>query len=365
MQKACALTQSPPRPAIPAGARRPESQRANERPAKAPETIGFLLEKNFAMMGFATAIEPLRQANRLSGKSLYQWRLVSPDGKPVLASNGIELKADHSLADPVRFDAVYVCGGMDSPTLRDRAVFAWLNRLARHGCRIGSISGGTYALARAGLLTGYRCCIHWEYLQPFKEEFPDLEVSDDLFEIDRDRATCSGGTSSLDMMLHLIRLDHGHDLAMAVAEQAIHTQVREADHRQRLTPAARLGVTHPKLLSVIGLMEQNLEQPLERSVLARRVGLSVRQVERLFHKYLDTRPMRYYLALRLARARQLLTQSDRSILDVALACGFETASHFSKCFHAAYDRTPSNYRQGLRRAWPEAAAQPPRARPSA
>lgn len=323
-----------------------------------PEVIGFLLENNFAMMGFASAIEPLRQANRLSGRNLYQWRLVSPDGKPVKASNGIELRADHSINDQVRFDAVYVCGGMDSPTLRDRTVFAWLNRLARHGCRLGTLSGGTYALARAGLLTGYRCCIHWEYMQPFCEEFPDLDVSDDLFEIDRDRATCSGGTSALDMMLHIIRLDHGHDLAMAVAEQAVHTQVREADHRQRLTPAARLGVTHPKLLSVIALMEQNLEQPLDRSDLAKRVGLSVRQVERLFHKYLDTRPMRYYLALRLARARQLLTQTDRSILDVALACGFETASHFSKCFHAAYDRTPSNYRQSLRRAFPADAAVP-------
>lgn len=320
------------------------------------ELIGFLLEPNFALMGFAAGIEPLRQANRLSGKELYRWRLVSADGKPVKASNGIVLSVDHSLADSVGFDAVYVCGGLESPNLRDRAVFAWLNRLARHGCRIGSISGGTYALARAGLLAGYRSCIHWEYLQPFREEFPDLDISDDIFEIDRDRATCSGGTSALDMMLHMIRLDHGHDLAMAVAEQAIHTQVREADHRQRLTPAARLGVTHPKLLSVIGLMEQNLEIPLDRADLAQRVELSVRQVERLFHKYLDTRPMRYYLALRLARARLLLTQTDHSILDVALACGFETASHFSKCFHAAYDRTPSNYRQSLRRAWPPEAA---------
>lgn len=325
------------------------------------ELVGFLLEPNFALMGFAAGIEPLRQANRLSGKELYKWRLVSADGRPVKASNGILLTPDHSLADPVAFDAVYVCGGLESPTLRDRGVFAWLNRLARHGCKIGSISGGTYALARAGLLNGYRCCIHWEYFQPFREEFPDLDVSDDIFEIDRDRLTCSGGTSALDMMLHMIRLGHGHDLAMAVAEQAIHTQVREADHRQRLTPAARLGVTHPKLLSVIGLMEHNLEQPLDRSDLARRVGLSVRQVERLFHKYLDTRPMRYYLALRLARARLLLTQTDHSILDVALACGFETASHFSKCFHAAYDRTPSNYRQSLRRAWPVSADGPPRA----
>src|SRR5262249_41055702 len=160
----------------------------------------------------------------------------------------------------------------------------------------------------------------------------ELEVGDDLFEIDRDRATCSGGTAALDMMLHLIRIDHGHDLAMSVAEQVIHTQIRDPEDSQRLAPAARLGVTHPKLLSVIAMMEKNLEQPLDRTELARRVDLSVRQVERLFHKYLNTRPMRYYLTLRLARARLLLTQTDRSILDVALACGFETASHFSKCF---------------------------------
>lgn len=148
--------------------------KAQERGKDKPdaELIGFLLEPNFAMMGFAAGIEPLRQANRLSGKELYRWRLVSADGKPIQASNGIALTPDHSLADGTGFDAVYVCGGLDSPTLRDRAVFAWLNRLARHGCRIGSLSGGTYALARAGLLTGYRACIHWEYLQPFREEFP-------------------------------------------------------------------------------------------------------------------------------------------------------------------------------------------------
>lgn len=314
------------------------------------QEIGVLLLPNFAFMAFAAAIEPLRHANRLSGRTLYRWHLLSVDGKPVAASNLIALTPEAAIGDSTtRFDAVYVAGGLESENIRDRAIFAWLNRMVRHGSRIGGLSTGTYVLARAGLLNGYRSCIHWEYLQPFREEFPDLDVTDDLFEIDRDRATCSGGTAALDMMLHLIRLDYGHDLAMAVAEQVVHTQVREADHHQRLSPAARLGVTHPKLLSVIGMMEQNIEQPLDRAELAQKVGLSVRQVERLFHKYLDTRPMRYYLALRLARARLLLTQTDRSILDVALACGFETASHFSKCFHSAYSRTPSSYRQSLRR----------------
>ena len=326
---------------------------ASVAPATRAQEIGILLLPNFAMMGFAAAIEPLRHANRLSGRALYRWHLLSVDGKPVVASNLVALTPESAITDPaLRLDAVYVAGGLDSENVRDRAIFAWLNRMSRHGSRIGSLSTGTYVLARAGLLNGYRSCIHWEYLQPFREAFPDLDVTDDLFEIDRDRATCSGGTAALDMMLHLIRLEHGHDLAMAVAEQVVHTQVREADHHQRLSPAARLGVTHPKLLSVIGMMEQNLEQPLDRADLARKVGLSVRQVERLFHKYLDTRPMRYYLALRLARARLLLTQTDRSILDVALACGFETASHFSKCFHSAYSRTPSSYRQSLRRVMP-------------
>ena len=313
-------------------------------PSSLPQHIGFFIVPQFAMMGFGAAIEPLRSANRMSGRELYSWHILSADGKPVTASNGIQIVPQGSIADHPPISMLVVCAGLNAQLYEDKQVFNWLRKLDRQGIDIGAISLGPYLLAKAGLLDGYRCTLHWENLASFTEAYPHLEVTSELFEIDRNRFTCSGGVAAFDLMLHLITLQHCHALAAQVSEQFIHDRIRSARDHQRMALPARLGVRHPKLVKVIKMMEDSLEEPIARAKLAEAVGLSSRQLERLFRKYLGRTPTRYYLELRLNRARLLLLQTDMSVLDVALACGFVSASHFSKCFREFFGRTPREER---------------------
>ncbi len=190
------------------------------------------------------------------------------------------------------------------------------------------------------MLDGVECTIHWESLPGFVEEFPEIPVTSDLFEVSQNRFTCSGGTAALDMMLYLIALKHGNALATKVSEQCLVDRMRNPQDRQRMPLRVRLGVHHPKLITAIEMMEANLEEPLSQEMLAKYVGLSQRQLERLFNKHLGRTPTQYYLDLRLERARHLLYQTDMPIISVALACGFVSASHFSKCYRQMYGRPP-------------------------
>ena len=296
------------------------------------------------MIAFTAAVEPMRVANRLSGKQLFSWHLFTLDGKPVASSNGIELHPEGSIESASRFRTIIICGGLDIHLVAAKGLVSWLRRMDRQGADIGSICTGSHILAKAGLLDGYRCTIHWENLASFCEEFPDLDVTTELFEIDRTRFTCSGGTAAIDMMLNVISRQHGHELAAKVADQFMHERIRDHHDHQRMSLPARLGVRHPKLLAVIGKMEEHLEEPLGRSELAKSANLSTRQLERLFRKYLNRSPARYYLELRLNKARLLLLQTNMSVIDVALACGFVSASHFSKCYRDFFGRTPRNER---------------------
>lgn len=309
-------------------------------PNDVPSRIGFLLIPNFSMMAFTSGVEPLRAANRMAGRALYDWRIYSSDGEPVTASNGIPVVPHQKIADIDREKVLIIVSGIDVHKYENDRVLGFVRRMSRQGAILGALCTGSHVLAKAGLLEGRRCTIHWENLGGFTEEFPEIEVSSDLYEIDRDRFTCSGGTAALDMMLHLIGNQHGRTLANQVSEQFIHDRIREPHDHQRMELRSRLGVSHPKLIAVIGEMEQNLEEPLSQTDLADRAELSTRQLERLFRKYLGSTPTRYYLTLRLQRARQLLVQTSMSILSVALACGFVSASHFSKCYRECFGRTP-------------------------
>ncbi|MGF6229365.1 transcriptional regulator GlxA family with amidase domain [Inquilinus ginsengisoli] len=320
-------------------------------PAFDTETIGFLLIPQFSMIAFTSAVEPLRIANRMAGKPLYRWTVLSKDGQAVKASNGISVGVDTSLAELSRqsglskpLDMIFACSGLGIERYRDDEVFAWLRRAERQGVGIGALCTGSHLLARAGLLGGYRCAIHWENLPGFAETFPEIPVSSDLFEVDRKRYTCSGGTAAIDMMMHLIALRQGRDLATKVSEQCLVDRIRSPHDRQRLPLRARLGVHNPKLVSAIELMEANIAEPLPQEELAAHVGLSRRQLERLFRKQLGHSPAHYYLELRLERAQHLINQSDLPIVDLALACGFVSASHFSKCYRQLYGRSPREER---------------------
>ena len=304
------------------------------------QKIGFLLLNEFSLLAFSSAIEPLRAANRQSGKKLFEWMVASPNGISSTASNGVDVHTDTNPEDLQQCRMVFVCSGVNVRENTTKAILNLIRRLDRNGASIGAICTGTYVMAAAGLLDNRRCTIHWENIDGLAEEFPDLDITNDLFEIDGNRVTCSGGTASLDMMLNLISKSHGPQLAAEVSDQFIHDRIREPTDRQRMELRSRIGVSHPKLLAVVKTMEDNLEEPLAQTSIARATGLSTRQLERLFRKYLSTTPTRYYLNLRLARARHLLRQTSMSILSVALACGFVSASHFSKCYRECYDRTP-------------------------
>lgn len=310
------------------------------------QRIGFVLLPQFSLIAFSAAVEPLRLANRLAGYDVFSYSLYSLDGNSVFASNGVEIGVQSSIADAGRMESIFVCGGLEIEKYAEKGLTGHLRWYSSHGTRIGSLCSGAYVLAKAGLLDGYRCTIHWENIPAFQEEFPDIEVTSELFEMDRTRCTCAGGTAALDMMLAIIGHQFGASLASATADQLIHHRIREGHEGQRMDLRTRLGITHPKLLQVISMMEENIEEPVNCAELAAHVGMSSRQLERLFRKYLNYAPTRYYLELRLSRSRFLLLQTSLSVLSVALACGFISASHFSKCYREYFMRTPSEERRG-------------------
>ncbi len=305
-----------------------------------PEKFVFLLLESFTLIAFACAIEPLRLANRIAGRRLYAWSLVSESGGPVAASNGATIGADSGLVEVGRDATIVVCGGTNVKAATTRPVLTWLRRESRRGMAFGAVCTGAQALAKAGLLEGRRCTIHWENRDSFEEDFPEIELSQTVYVIDANRYTAAGGTAAADLMLKLIARKHGPEIANLVADQMIHTALRSDRDEQRLSIPTRIGVRHPKLSSVIQMMETNIEEPISPARLAQDVGMSARQLERLFRRYLNRSPKRYYMELRLKKARNLLLQTDMSVINVALACGFASPSHFSKCYRALYATTP-------------------------
>lgn len=313
--------------------------------AGTPLRYGFLLLPNFSLMSYAPAVEPLRAANHLAGRVLYTWRHIAVAGSTIRASNGVEIVADDRIGDAVPLDAVFVCAGGNPALFREPPTLGWLRSLAHEGITIAGMSGGTYVLARAGLLDGYRCTIHWEHIPAFEEEFPALEVRRTLYEIDRGRVTCAGGIASLDMMLALIERDQGAELAQGISEWFLRTQPRPGSGSQRMTLRERYRTSNPRLLKALALMERNLEDPLPCAAVAAEAGLSPRQLERLFDDHLGTTPQLHYLNIRLERAQSLLRQTTMTVAEVAVASGFVSTSHFSRAYRQRFSRSPRHDRQ--------------------
>ncbi|MCA3508361.1 MAG: GlxA family transcriptional regulator [Rhodobacter sp.] len=313
---------------------------ARRRETNRPRRFVFLLLDRFTMLSFAGAIEPLRIANRIAGKPLYEWRLIGEGGISATCSNGASFQLDMGLEELDRDDTLLVCGGIDVQRATTKPVIAWLRREARRGMTIGGLCTGSWTLARAGLLDGRKATIHWENQDGFLEEFEDVKLTKSVFVVDGNRLSTAGGTSSIDLMLKLIAADHGDEIANTVADQLIYSSIRTDQDTQRLSIPTRIGVRHPKLSQVIQMMEANIEDPISPADLAEEVGMSTRQLERLFRRYLNRSPKRYYMELRLQKARNLLMQTDMSVINVALACGFASPSHFSKCYRAHYNTTP-------------------------
>ena len=306
--------------------------------------ISFLLVEEFSMIAFASALEPLRTANRISKKKLFEWEFLSLNNQKVFCSNGISIDTQDLNEEKLQTDILFVCSGINIKDKINKKLLAALRRVSRNGISLGSLCTASYILAKAGLLTNKKATIHWENLSGVREEFPDLVFTTNLYEIDKDRYSCSGGTSSLDLMLNIISGMHGNNLAKNISDQLIHERIRLPNDFQRMNLRSRLGVSHPKLLNAVSIMEENLEEPLSQKELAYKSNISLRQLERLFKKYISNTPNQYYLKLRLERAQNLLMQTSMSILSVALASGFTSSSHFSKCYKAQFGIPPRETR---------------------
>ncbi len=305
-----------------------------------PSRYIFVLLDQFTLLSFAAAVDCLRIANLMAGQELYSWMLVGEGGDTVSCSTGTSFNLDCDLTELHRDDTVILCGGRDVQAATTKKVLNWLRRESRRGITMGGLCTAAFSLAKAGLLDGKRATIHWENHDSFAEEFLEVELTKSVFVKDGNRWTTAGGTSSIDLFLQIIADQFGEELANAVADQQIYSAIRTDQDTQRLSIPTRIGVRHPKLSRVIQAMEQNIEEPISPSILAKDVGMSTRQLERLFRRYLNRSPKRYYMELRLQKARNLLMQTDMSVINVALACGFASPSHFSKCYRSHYDTTP-------------------------
>ena len=304
----------------------------------------FLLLPEFSFIGFAALVEPLRIANRFKADA-YRWRTGSADGAPVVASNGIALKPQASLSEPSQSGCIFAISSFNPLDHYTPEIGHHLRNCMQRGATLGAIDTGCFVLAEARLIRGSPVTLHWEAIPAFRERYPLIHVQDDVrFTIANGLMTSAGAMASVDLMLEVISRDHGSELALLVSEQLVSGWVRERADHQRLQISARYRVHNAKVTQIIGFMEQHLETPLSSDALALRVGVTRRQLERLFQDHLHVSPVHFYLGLRLGRARHLLRQSSMDVLEIALACGFASASAFSRAYRRQFAVAPSQDR---------------------
>ena len=327
-------------------------------PGASPNTtvrIGFLLLPQFGLLSLSGALDVLAAANRILDEPVYSSAILATGTESAVSAVGLRIPVDFSLENASDLDGVFVVSETPLPQRGFEDAVAWLqnfsvaNTVSRTLMNpkpklIGGIGTGTYLLARAGLLRGCRATIHWPYTALLAEDFPDTVVSSNLFEIDRHRLTCAGGNASVDMMLNWLGSRHGEDLVTELLDHFGLDRLRNPTDHQRVPLSARIGGGQPKLTEAVSLMEANYEEPLPTEEIARLVGVSRRQLERLFKQYLNSLPSRYYLELRLNRARHLLKQTSQSILQIRLSCGFSSGPHFSSAYRNHFNITPREQR---------------------
>lgn len=312
------------------------------------QNIGFFLTPEFSPIGFFCAVEVLRTANRYLGRYEYSWQVFSLNGEPVKSANGIPVVCDGAPNTENDMDYLFVCSGFHPEHRCDVKLLSWLRKVDRHGTQVGAITTGTYILAKAGLVSDRRCTIHGENAASLLEQFPDINLVDSIFEIDRKLFTCAGGTSAIDMFVQLVSMQHGEQFATALAHQFQQDRVRNSqDHQSKFRQMA-LRAKSSKLACAIKLMEENIQYPLSIKELATGTGITSRQLQRLFRKHTNHAPNDFYLRLRLYQGRLLLLQTDMPVAEISLAAGFSTHAHFTRCYGQQFGYSP---KQERRQAW--------------
>lgn len=308
--------------------------------------IAFLLLDNFSMMAFSSMVEPMRAVNSLMSEDVFDWTLHSVDGEPVRASNNINLVVESNMADFHSPDMIVLCGGNDIQNIDHKPIGKALWPYTKTDkVTITGICTAAYTMAKIGLLDRYRCTIHWENIASFREEMPSLLVTNNLYEIDGNRITCSGGTAPIDLMLEIINNTFDQETMLAVADQYVHERARPSDESQKMAEHVLTSRQSPKLAEAVQIMQNHIDDPLSTNEVAEIAEVSLRQLERLFKKYKNTTPQRYYLFLRLQQARRLLLQTSLSVLQVTIATGFSSQSHFTKCYRDLFHHTPGSERK--------------------
>jgi transcriptional regulator GlxA family with amidase domain len=300
----------------------------------------FALVEEFTHLSFACAVEPLRIANLISGRELYRWSFASADGKTATSSNGAVTLVHHRFNDLPRCDRLFVLSGINVKKRDAGSLLAALRRERSRGTKIGALCSGAHILARAGFLDGMKAAIHWEFHDSFMEEFPDVNLVRNVFVTDEKFVTASGGTATADLMVHLLERDHGYDLSVEVADQMVYNAVRDSSAAQRVSLQSRNGMRNKHLAKAIEIMRERIDNPISQSAIARDLGISTRQIQRLFGRYLNTSPKKYFMEMRLERARHLLLQTEATVTEVALACGFCSLGNFSRIYRATYGMSP-------------------------
>ncbi len=311
-----------------------------------PRDLYFLLLPKATMLAVASAIEPLRIANQIANTELYRWFIMTGDGAPVTCSNGMTVAADLALQPLPGKATGFVCAGVEPQHAASDAVLNWLRREDRSGRHLGGICTGAFALARAGLLRDHAFTLHWENQPGFIEAFPDLLPSPNIYEISGRFLTCGGGNAATDMMLALIEEQHGKNLAIMVADMCLHTRAGPGSVPQKSAFAVAVGSRNPHLLAAMQLMQDAIEEPLAIADLCARLGISRRQLERLFAKHLGQSPKQVYFEMRLTHAHALISETGMSVTEIALASGFNSASHFARQFKQRFGASPHYFRKG-------------------
>lgn len=311
-----------------------------------PHHLAFVVLPEFSHMSLALAIEPLFVANWLTQEQLFRWSILSLDGLSVRASNGQCLPVDGALGENGNYQIVIVVASFNSQShASDMRLLNWLKKMARFGVTIGAIETGSEILAAAHLLDDQIAAIHWDNLEGFSERYPRVSAQVQLYTITHDRMTCAGSTATLDMMLHWLGNMAGAELASEVAQHFLMPRQRASYEGQNEALSETGRVTHEKVLAALKIMHDTLDEPLSCKAIAYRIGLSQRQLQRYFQRYLSMSIARQYLTLRLAKAHKLLQQTELPVTEISVACGFSSLENFSRTYRRYFGLSPSADRQ--------------------